>query len=387
MSRGDVLASDGAALASRVVEVELSALSVCPAPIEKRSRVLFHALTTHQEAALVLVGGSPLAPGDTGLAQIHLPRAVALLPGDRFVLRGFRPLPGHGSTIGGGRVVRVAARALRRPSAADEARVQRAASATPDELVGLELEAAGAAGITAAELRARTGASPQLLERTIHHALSRRLAVTLDRDAGRVVMLAALAEPKRRIVKALDDFHGREPLLPGISREQLRGAAGAAVDPRVFVVALAELDREGLIEEDRGSVRRRGFSPAVAEARSEDLVGRVRATLAAQGLGPAAPAILAQELRASAGATASALEILVRHGDVVRVKSDLFFHRDALAGLRASLRAFLLARGQITAQEWKQLTKQSRKFAIPLAEYFDAEKVTLRIGEIRKLRG
>ena len=387
VNRGDVLAPDGAALASRVVEVELSALSICPAPLEKRSRVLFHALTTHQDASLILVGGSSLEPGHTGFAQIHLPRAVALLPGDRFVLRGFRALPGHGSTIAGGRVVRVAARALRRPSSADEARIRRGAAASPDELVALELEAAGATGLTAMELRARTGAAPQLLERTIHQALSRRLAVTLDRDTGRVVTLAALAEPKRRIVQALDDFHQREPLLPGISREQLRGAAGAAGDPRVFVVALAALDREGLIEEDRDLVRRRGFSAAVAEAKSEDLLGRLRAALAAQGLGPASPATLAQELKASAADTASALEILVRRGDVVRVKSDLFFHHDALAGLRASLRDFLRAEGQITAQEFKQLTQQSRKYAIPLAEYFDAEKVTLRVGEIRKLRG
>ncbi|HET6145983.1 MAG TPA: selenocysteine-specific translation elongation factor [Polyangia bacterium] len=387
VARGDVLAPDGAALASLVVEVELTALSICPAPIGKRSRVLFHALTTHQDAHLVLVGGSALAPGDTGIAQIHLPRAVALLPGDRFVLRGFRALPGHGSTIAGGRIVRVAARPLRRPSSADEARIRRSAHAAPDELVGFELEAAGAAGITARELRARTGAAPQVLERAIHQALSRRLAVTLDRDTGRVVTLAALTEPKRRIVQALDDFHGREPLLPGISREQLRTAAGAAVDARVFVVALAELDREGLIEEDRDLVRRRGFSVTVAEARSEDLVGRVRAALAAQGLGPASLATLAQELRVTEGATSSALEILVRRGDVVRVKSDLFFHHDAVAGLRASLRDFLRAKGQITAQEFKQLTQQSRKYAIPLAEYFDAEKVTLRVGEIRKLRG
>jgi selenocysteine-specific elongation factor len=387
VGRGDVLAPDGAALASLVVEVELTALAICPAPIARRSRVLFHALTTHQDATLVLVGRSSLAPGETGFAQIHLPRAVALLPGDRFVLRGFRALPGHGSTIAGGRVVRVAARALRRPSSADEARIRRNATAAPDELVGLQLEAAGAAGITATELRARTGAAPQLLERAIHQALSRRLAVTLDRDTGRVVTLAALAEPKRRIVQALDDFHAREPLLPGISREQLRAAAGAAVDARVFVVALAELNREGLIEEARDLVRRRGFSVAVAEAKSEDLVGRVRAALAAQGLGPASLAILAQELRANEAATSSAMEILVRRGDVVRVKADLFFHHDAVAGLRASLRDFLRAKGQITAQEFKQLTQQSRKYAIPLAEYFDAEKVTLRVGEIRKLRG
>jgi len=126
---------------------------------------------------------------------------------------------------------------------------------------------------------------------------------------------------------------------------------------------------------------------AVAEAKSEDLVGRVRAALAAQGLAPASPTMLAQELRATQVATSSALEILVRRGDIVRVKSDLFFHHDAVAGLRALLRDFLRARGQITAQEFKQLTQQSRKYAIPLAEYFDAEKVTLRVGEVRKLRG
>jgi selenocysteine-specific elongation factor len=384
--RGDILAPEGAAIASVVVEVELTALPICPAAIENGTRVLFHTLTTREDASLLLLGSGPLAPGETGFAQVHLPRPVALLPGDRFVLRGFGPLRGYGSTFAGGRVLRVAARRLRRASPADNERIRRIANASLDERVALELEAAGPSGITVAQLWSRTGGAAPFVERTIHQLLSRRIAVTLDHDTRRVASLAALAEPKRKIVEALDHFHARDPLLPGISREELRTSVRVAFDPRVFSVAVASLERDGLVEEDHDLVRRRGFSSAPAEAESEELVGRIVAKLAEQGLAPASPAALAEMLRATAGETKSALEILVRRGDLVRVKPDLFFHQDAVATLRATLQQFLVAHGEITAQQFKQLTEQSRKFAIPLAEYFDAEKLTLRVGELRRLR-
>jgi selenocysteine-specific elongation factor len=387
VGRGDILAPEGAAIASVVVEVELTVLPISPTPIENRTRALFHALTTHQEASLLLLGTGSLAPGVTGLAQIHLPRPMALLPGDRFVLRGFRPLPGHGSTIAGGRILRVAARRLRRTSVAEADRVRRIANAPPDERVALELQAAGPPGITSDELRARTGGPVQLVERTIHQLLSRQLAVMLDRDSRRVASVAALIDSKEQIMASLDAFHAREPLLPGIGREELRTSARASFDPRVFAAALAALQRDGLLEENHDLVRRRGFSSAVAEAASDKLMVRLGTMLAEQGLAPVSPGGLAEMLGATALETKAALEILVRRGELVRVKPDLFFHRDAVATLRASLQKFLLANDQITAQQFKQLTQQSRKYAIPLAEYFDVEKLTLRVGEVRRLRG
>jgi selenocysteine-specific elongation factor len=103
-------------------------------------------------------------------------------------------------------------------------------------------------------------------------------------------------------------------------------------------------------------------------------------------LAPPRPAEAAVALSCPPAELERAIDLLARGGTLVRVK-DLVFHKSALDELRARLTAFLQERQQITPQEWKEMVGASRKFAIPLAEHFDAEKLTLRVGDLRKLRG
>jgi selenocysteine-specific elongation factor len=202
--------------------------------------------------------------------------------------------------------------------------------------------------------------------------------LSLHREAGAVVAATAVAELAAAAREALARFHAAEPLRPGMAREQLRTSlpGGRAVDARLFALVLAELARAGDVEVEQDLVRGKGFSPGQAEAERASAVEQTLAVYRAAGLAPPTGA-----------APAEAVEILIRRGELVRVKADLCFHRPAVDELRERLRAFLSRAGQITPQEWKELTGQTRKYAIPLAEFFDAEKVTLRVGDVRKLRG
>jgi selenocysteine-specific elongation factor len=390
IERGIVLVHSDEMQASAIVDVELTILPICPAPVRDRARVLFHALATQENALLVLHEGDAIAPGQRALAQLRLQRPVALLPGDRFILRGFQALPGHGTTIGGGRVVRVLAPKRRRHDVAGLALLRRmAAAAELDERVALEVEAAGTVGVDRAGLRARVGDGAKKIDRALEGLLARREAITFYRDTGGVVSATALARVGEVVLAELDRSHAAHPLEPGVARETLRTTPPLtrALDPRVFAVALGELVRSGAVEIDGEQVRRRGFSPRRAEADKDLVVARVRSLYRDGGLAPPWSHELAPRVGASVSEAGAALEILIRRGDLVRVKADLCFDRGAIDALAERLRAHLVGRGQITPQEWKELTGQSRKYSIPLAEHFDAAKLTLRVGEIRRLRG
>jgi selenocysteine-specific elongation factor len=390
VTRGEVLVRPGEALPSSIIDVELALLPVAPAPVATRAKALFHALTTQENATIVLLEAGSLAPGGRALAQLHLQRPVPLLPGDRFILRGFRPLPGYGTTIGGGRVLRVLAPKRRRADAPAAALLRRmAAAASPEERVALEVEAAGRAGIDRAGLRARTGEGTKRIDRALELMLGRRAALTFHRDTGAVVAAAVVRELSATVLEVLARFHAAQPLRAGLAREELRTsqAATRALDPRLFALVLAELARAGQIEAEQDLVRSKGFSPRPAEAERDVAVERTLEVYRTSGLAPPWNNELPAKLGVPAGETAAALEILIRRGDLVRIKPDLCFHRAALDQLRERLRGFLIRAGQITPQEWKELTGQTRKYAIPLAEHFDADKLTLRIGDLRKLRG
>ncbi|MSP62590.1 MAG: hypothetical protein EXR72_20125 [Myxococcales bacterium] len=129
------------------------------------------------------------------------------------------------------------------------------------------------------------------------------------------------------------------------------------------------------ITTDKDIVRRPGHDVAASQQAwgPAPPAERVSALYRDAGLAPPRPAELVASLKADERGVKEAIELLTRGGTLVRVQ-DLHFARVALDGLRLRLIAYLNAHGQITAQEWKELVGQTRKFTIPLAEFFDAEK-------------
>ena len=103
-------------------------------------------------------------------------------------------------------------------------------------------------------------------------------------------------------------------------------------------------------------------------------------------LEPPRPKDIPGELGLAEPAVKTMLDRLIAGKQLIRVKPDLYVHADAIAALRGKLIAFLDAHKTIDAQQWKELTGASRKYSIPLAEYFDGERLTLRVGDLRRKR-
>jgi selenocysteine-specific elongation factor len=189
-----------------------------------------------------------------------------------------------------------------------------------------------------------------------------------------------------RLVAAAEAFHRAHPLAAGVGREELRGRLPAVADPRLFQRLLAQLAEKGELVLEGDHVRRKGHA-AASGAGGGALKEKVAALLAAGGLAPPRIAELPAAARASEADVQAVLKLLAAEGRAVRVSTELWYDAAALAALRERLVAFLRERKAITTQEFKDLVGATRKHVIPLAEHFDREKVTLRVGEKRVLRG
>jgi selenocysteine-specific elongation factor len=185
----------------------------------------------------------------------------------------------------------------------------------------------------------------------------------------------------------VDAFHAAKPLAAGIGREELRGKLPPVTDTRLFQRLLASLEERGDLLREGDHVRRRSHAAAAAGAAGGALKEKVAAALARSGLTPPWLDELPAAVGASAADVQAVLKLLAADGRSVRVSAELWFDAAALSGLRDRLVAFLRERKAITTHEFKDLVGATRKHVIPLAEHFDREKVTLRVGDKRVLRG
>jgi selenocysteine-specific elongation factor len=385
--RGDLLAPPGALEPTHLIDARFRYLSSSRGPLGRRSRVLLHHATTQVSAAMVLVDRERLEPGEEGMVQLRLDIATPLgaLPGDRFIARGTVVQEHYGTTLGGGEVLRVHAPKLRRSSSGASQLLGALAQADRDQRVALEVAGTGPAGCHVADLVRRTGmARGDIADALTRLVESGDVVAAGTGDSAAYCHSEAFARLEEQALGHLDAFHQAQH--GDMSREELRARLPRALPPRLFDELIAALLRRRAIEAERDVVRR----PRPRRGAREGATGidaDLAARFAAWGLTAPRPKDVPAETGGDPGAVRAALDRLLGAGTLIKVKPDYYVDAGALADLRRRLVEHLDRHGQITPIEWKDIVGASRKYSIPLAEHFDAEKVTLRVGEVRKRRG
>jgi selenocysteine-specific elongation factor len=379
--RGAVLCKPGTLSPTRAAEVFLEYLPLAPRPLKSRAQVTFHAFTFSCRARVLLYGAAEIPPGGSGYGRILLAEDTVLMGGDRFVLRGFSPLENFGYTIGGGRVLH--------PSPQQR---KGAAKAVPEALPLLSspdlrtrilaaLADAGWAGLGEKEAAAIAGIGLEAARREIAQCI-RTGEIRGMKGESRCWHRSAMESIGQKTIEALSLLHDRSPEREGFPREEISALLSGVSEPGIVVMALAGSPAVGKAGDLYFLPARRPRSVELSSPLARTLSEKVRRS----GLAALSKAELAEGIRAAdAKEFDKTLEGLVRAGAVLRVK-DLHFDPKEVDGLREKLVSFLSTRGEITVPEFKEMTGLTRKYLIPLLEYFDLTRVTLRVGDKRVLR-
>lgn len=384
VARGMTLAPAGRLRPTQVIDTQLEVLADAPRPLRSRSRVRVHLGTAEVLARVqALEPAGEIAAGGRGFAQLRLETPVVALPGERFILRSYSPQ----RTVAGGVVLDAFAPKHRgRERAAARERLAALAGADAAGRVSIFVAAAGERGLTRADLAARTGWRDEVLDAALEEA--ERRETILDAE-GVLIAREVLAGLAAAAVREVEAHHRREPLQRGLARETLRERVFTRVGGEVFRAALAAAARDGSLAAERDVVRAGGHSLELspADASLRDSLSRLYRDAALE-----APTVEEAFARASPRSkpdrehARKILQLLIDDGTLARVTPDLFFHRDALSLLVEALRGYASAHEPerlIDMAAFKELAGVSRKYAIPLLEYFDRERVTRRAGDRR----
>jgi selenocysteine-specific elongation factor len=386
VERGMLLAPVGRLKATQIVDALVTVLPEAPRPLRTRQRVRVHHGTAEVLARVaVLEESGEIAPGAAGLAQLRLESPVVALPCDRFIIRTYSPQ----HTIAGGKILDAHA-TKHRGRERNVARARLAALDGADRATRLAffVESAGERGLPHAEALARTGWRDDVLDAASSEARAR--GVVLDAE-GVLVDAQIFRGLLRSAIEEVEVHHRREPLSRGLARETLRERVFTHAAPELFRAALKSAESEGALIAERELVRAAGHSLELSPA---DAAVRERLESIYREAALEAPTLEEAFARASVGGSdgrrehlRKILQLLLDSGALVRVREDLLFHREALERLTAALRDYAARCGPeerlIDVAAFKELSGVSRKYAIPLLEYFDRERITRRAGDRR----
>lgn len=383
IERGMVLVPAGRLGSTQIIDAQVEVLPSAARPLRSRSRLRVHIGTAEVLARVaVLEESGEIGAGANGLAQLRLEAPVVTLPGDRFILRSYSPQ----HTIAGGVVLDPLA-VKHRGRERSEARTRLAALPEADaaEQLAIFVETVGETGLRRADAARRTGWRDTVLERAAAEAVSRGAVV----EAENVYLSkASFDRLLRAAVAEVGAHHRREPLARGLGRETLRERVFAYAAPEVFPFVLARAEAAGMLVSERDVVR---ASTHTVELSTADAEMKQRLEQVYREAGLEAPTFDEALTRLSGKQTQreharKLLQLLINEGVLVRVREDSFFHRAALDQLVEKLHEYA-ARHQperaIDVSTFKDLAGISRKYAIPLLEYLDRERITRRAGDLR----
>ena len=363
LARGMVLAEAGRFQATSRIDCAFQLLPSAK-PLKHRAPVHFHAGAAVVEAEVRrLKGTEPLAPGSREYVRLALSEPLLLLPGDRFIVRMFSPVV----TIGGGVVLDIAA-----PRRAMPGRLRILETAPLPERIALAARESRY-GIGMSDLVARTG----LLEADLRKASAAAEVTMLESPQFWLLDPAWVANQLDALGEHLKQFHRQNPLLAGVSKEELRSKYFHGAPPWLMDALLAGSKTLTV----HGETVRLSSHKVALKQDEEEATAKIENAFRAGGL--ATPAV--HEVLAKSGVdpnrARTLLQLMLRDQRLVRISADLVFHASAMQALRA-----LLARkkGQgFSVPEFKDWTGVSRKYAIPLLEYLDRERITRRDGDRR----
>lgn len=359
--RGMVLGRPGSIPVARSVVARLRGSRILEHPLQHDAEVTVLAATAQAQARARLLDAEALLPGDECWAQFALETPIALLPGDHLIVRS------PDETIGGGPVVNLNGRRLRRHHEPTLRALELALSGTPEDRA-LEYLAAGPR--TLAELATALGLEP---------AGATALVATLE-DAGAVLTAAGrtysvtwLEGAERRLDGEVAGFLAANALRRAAPREHLRRALG--LEPAEFELVIQRLVSAGRLEERGSGLAPAGFEPALSEAQAAEVDTFLRA-LRANPYSPPTDRLPEPAL----------LAFLAERGDIEDTGAGVVFAAEAFAGMVERVRGHFAANPTLSLAETRDLFGTSRKYAQAFLEHLDALRITRRNGDTRMLR-
>jgi selenocysteine-specific elongation factor len=382
IGRGEMAASPDCLQPSYLLDAHFLYLESAKKNYKNRTRVRIHIGTAEIMGRIVLLHDEELEPGSEANVQILLEEQASCWPGDKYVVRSYSPI----YTIGGGMVLNGSPRKRKRFREENKEIFSTFRDNNPENIALIHIRESGYNGLTLEKLAIKMGVFGNRLKKIVQQPLSSRKIILIEQEKQRMVSSAVYEKLEKKLRSVLASYHQKNPLKTGVAKEELRALLSKRLDQRLFQFLLNDLQKKGEIAQDQALVRL--YDHRVSLKEDEETLRRELETFykKADLTPPTIKEVNAQFSRYPQDLVKEVLAIMVRDAALSKVSEGLYFFKPSLENLKKKLVALLVKEGEIDTPAFKDMTGLSRKFSIPLLEYFDKTKITIRVGDKRILR-
>jgi selenocysteine-specific elongation factor len=380
VERGNVLVRPDTLVSTQILDAWFEYLTNAPRPLKHRARLRFHVGTNLTIASVFLLEHEDLKPGEEGFVQVRLDRPILALPQDHFVIRD----PSAVQTLGGGVVLDPHPFRHKRHSKSVIADLRVLKEGNGEAVLRHHILRSEIAGTTQEALLNRVALSPKETLRLLRKMRDQKEIRVIDTERMKVIDVRQYARLREMTLSQLGEFHQRFPMKSGLAKEELRTKLPKEMDVKLFQTLLNELaeSKEVVMEKDKLMLP----GHRIASDDEKGLFRQTEEALRKADLQPPSSKELADEWSADEKEVQEVLEHLAHKGVLIKIRSGMYFHREGIEHLKGKLVDHFKRSRELTTPQFKEITGVSRKFTIPLIEYFDQIRFTLRLGDKRILR-
>ncbi|MFH2092432.1 MAG: selenocysteine-specific translation elongation factor [Pseudomonadota bacterium] len=381
VNRGDILSTPDTLIESYMVDAHFLYLKTNAKPLKNRTKIRFHSGTSEILGYLILLDKKEVLPGEEAFVQFRLEAPVCLVKDDRYVVRSYSPV----KTIGGGAILNPASQ---KHKLFDQTMIQGLESLLlndNEQTILFFLSLNGYQGLSFEQMRVMTNIPDKKLAANLQKLLAKQEVILTDKEKQLYVSGSFFNAFKEKIIQQLELYHANNPLKEGMPTQELKSKFKYIDDVRFFNALFGKLTKEQLIIQDQSIVKLTTHK-VMLQVDQHEIKEKIKTIYQTSGLTPPFFRTLCEDLKVDSQTGNDVLHMLINEQSIVKTKDDLYFNKESIDLLEQKLIAFLKENNTITTPEFKEMTQISRKYVIPLIEYFDSTNRTIRVGDTRQLR-
>lgn len=368
IKRGDSVVIPGRFVPTMFTDAKVELLSDAPV-LKRKGLVHFHLGTSETVARVVLYEKDELKPGESAYCQFRLQDPVIALSGDRYIIRRFSPV----ITIGGGEVLDPIPPRKKRKEVIEDLKIFEKGDLS--EKISKKVLQSGLHGISPMAVEGWIKAETPSIKDALEKLKKEGLLLSVE---DLLIHRSVFDSLKQKILHSLQDFHARNPLKPGMPKEELRAAV--RMESRLFDGLITAINE---IVTEKELLRLKAFSMAVSRE-EEQLKKKILDILEKSGYQPPSKDELSQSFKLDQKHLSDILKLMVKEESLVRINDSLYLAASAYKKMIERLKGFFGKKQEMTVAEFRDVLGTSRKYAVPFLEYLDSNKITLRVGDVRK---